>query len=230
MINNPDHSVIDTYRNYLNAKEFPCVAARAAISRQQIKCMVADHMACSKDDGAILQFLNDFVDDYRRSNNMFHSASIIFKGPQSITEEMFDALLWQRLQSLADLDAQFYKHDERVDHDPSSAHFSFSIKEEAFFIIGLHPANSRPARRFTHPVLAFNPHSQFEHLRETNNYEKMKHIVRKRDISFSGSVNPMLKDFGTASEVYQYSGRVYDDNWHCPLNLNYESIGDNPTS
>ena len=50
-------------------------------------------------------------------------------------------------------------------------------------------------------------------------YEKMKTIVRKRDIVYSGSVNPMLTDFGEASEVYQYSGRKYDSDWKCPLNF-----------
>lgn len=211
--------IVEEYLAYLKNKAFPCVAAKAALARQQIKCMVADHMACPIDDRAILKFLYDFVDDYRNSRKSFHSAAIIFKEPQFQNEEMFDELLWQRIQVLADLDAANYDYDKRVDDDPSSINFSFSLKEEAFFIIGLHPLSSRPARQFRYPTLVFNPHSEFEKLRETNCYKNMKEIVRKRDIEYSGSVNPMLSDFGDSSEVYQYSGRKYDNKWQCPLKI-----------
>lgn len=39
-------------------------------------------------------------------------------------------------------------------------------------------------------------------------------------MAYSGSINPMLEDFGTSSEVYQYSGRKYDAEWRCPLKFN----------
>jgi hypothetical protein len=56
-------------------------------------------------------------------------------------------------------------------------------------------------------------------MKETNSYEKMKVIVRKRDLAFAGSVNPMLTDFGEVSEAAQYSGKLHDSNWKCPLNF-----------
>lgn len=213
--------IIHEFECYINNKEFPCVAAKAAMDRRQIKCMVADNIACPKDDQVILQFLYDFVISYRDSTEFFHSASIIFKGPGLHHEEMFETLLWQRLQSLSDLDAKNNDYDKRVDIDPNSPHFSFSLKEEAFFIVGLNPVSSRAARKFKYPTLVFNPHAQFEQLREIKQYEKMKNIVRKRDVAYSGSVNPMLEDFGTSSEVYQYSGLQYSDSWQCPLKISH---------
>jgi uncharacterized protein len=213
--------IIEEYKEYLLNKDFPCVAARAAVNRQQIKCLVVEHLACPKDDTAILEFLYNFVDYYRASAELFHSAAVIFKGPEIVNEALFDTLLWQRLQSLANLDALHYGFDQRVNANPDSPDFSFSLKEEAFFIIGLHPGSSRLARQFRYPVLVFNPHAQFEQMRQKDQYGKMQNIVRKRDESYSGSVNPMLKDFGTASEVYQYSGRQYDQNWQCPLQINH---------
>jgi FPC/CPF motif-containing protein YcgG len=230
MINEPDEVLIEKYKDYLNARDFPCVAARAAVSREQVHCMVAGHMACSVDDTSILKFLYQFIDDYRNSKEQFHSASIIFRSPESVSEDKFDALLWQRLQSLSDLDAKNYSYDKRVNSNLSSPDFSFSIKEEAFFIIGLHPLSSRLARRFKYPTLAFNPHAQFEYLRSSNNYGKLKNIVRRRDIAYSGSINPMLDDFGESSEVYQYSGKVYDNQWQCPLHPNYDYIKNNSSS
>jgi FPC/CPF motif-containing protein YcgG len=130
---------------------------------------------------------------------------------------MFDALLWERLNALSTLDRLNFKHDSRVDADPTANHYSYSLKQEAFFIIGLNPFSSRKARRFAYPTLVFNPHAEFEKLKKANRYAQMKKIVRKRDLAFSGSVNPLLNDFGEASEVYQYSGVHHDENWKCPL-------------
>ncbi|MEO6328888.1 MAG: guanitoxin biosynthesis heme-dependent pre-guanitoxin N-hydroxylase GntA [Ginsengibacter sp.] len=229
MVNTDCGDITSEYFTYLKNREFPCIAAKAALARQQVKCMVSDHMACPKDDKFILQFLYDFVNEYRETKNFYQSAAVIFKGPLAISEELFDELLWQRLQALADLDAKNYPFDNRVNNAPSSPHFSFSIKEEALYIIGLHPNSSRQSRRFTYPSLIFNPHAQFEVLREINKFEVMKNVVRKRDIAYSGSVNPMLEDFGTSSEVYQYSGRKYDDSWQCPLKINHAKAKSNFT-
>lgn len=229
MITIEEQTIINEYEAFLSNRDFPCVAAKAAMAKQHIECMVAGHMACPKDDAAILQFLYNFVDMYRQAPGSFYSAAVIFTDPVAITEAVFDQLLWQRLQSLHNLDARNYEHDKRVSDDPSSAQFSFSLKEEAFFIIGLHPSNSRAARRFRYPALAFNPHAQFEELRQANRYEKMKRIVRQRDEVVSGSINPMLADFGDASEVYQYSGKAYDTNWQCPLTIHHGTTDDHST-
>ena len=210
------------YSAFLNTKAFPCIGAKTALAKHQAICMVADHMACPKDDSAILKFLYQFVEDYRQSDQIYHSAAIIFAEPVSLTENVFDELLWRRLQALSNLDAEKYPYDNRVNADPSSGDFSFSLKEEAFFIIGLHPASSRPSRQFNYPTLVFNPHQQFEKLKQTNKYESMKATVRKRDIAYSGSINPMLNDFGESSEALQYSGRNYDSQWKCPLHINHK--------
>ncbi|WP_373514658.1 guanitoxin biosynthesis heme-dependent pre-guanitoxin N-hydroxylase GntA [Persicitalea sp.] len=221
MVDLENEPIIDAYKSFLGSKVFPCVAAKAALAKEQVQCFVADHMACPNDDTAILQFLYAFVDRYREAATPFHSAAVLFKGPQAPGEETFEVLLWQRLQMLVDLDAALYPYDPRVSDDSSSPEFGFSLKGEAFFVIGLHPRSSRPARQFAYPALVFNPHAEFEKLRTTQSYEKMKDIVRKKDIAHSGSINPMLTDFGTASDVYQYSGRQYGDDWQCPLKLNH---------
>ena len=220
MIKNENTAIIEEYKSFLFRKEYPCIAARAAIQKQQVGVFVADHMACPKDDKAILNFLYNFVDGYRNSDNLFNSAAILFKGPETVSEEEFERLLWERLQAIENMDAQQYPYDKRVSSDTKSRDFSFSIKEEAFYIIGLHPQSSRNARRFKYPGLVFNPHQQFEILRKSSRYDKMKKIVRQLDTVFSGSVNPMLQDFGNAPEVLQYSGRKVDGSWECPLKIN----------
>ena len=169
----------------------------------------------------IVSFIYDFVDEFRNATDDFYSAVVLFPGTHITDEEMFDKYFWQRLQAFADLDAINYAFDPRVDPDVHSPNFSFSLKEEAFYIIGGHPLSGRLARRFPVPGMVFNAHTQFEKLREENHYIKMQQVVRKRDVVYSGSVNPMLADFGEASEVFQYSGRQYDKDWKCPLNIHH---------
>jgi FPC/CPF motif-containing protein YcgG len=207
----------EEYLSFINKKEFPCVAAKTALTFQQLHCLVVDHLACPKDDAAILDFLYAFVDTYRQSDKLYHSASIIFKGPEAPNEALFEELFWQRMQALSNLDAQRYGYDRRVVADPASPDFSFSLKEEAFFVIGLHAGSSRKARQFAYPTLVFNPHAQFEQIRTNGRYDSIRTTIRTRDVAYSGSINPMLQDYGNASEAYQYSGKAYDESWKCPF-------------
>jgi hypothetical protein len=221
-MNSPE-SISAEWVSHLEDTMFPCVAAKASLVKEQQKVFIADHIACPKDDRAILDFIYTFVDSYRQSDSPFNSAAIIFRQPTVMTEVAFDQFFWQRLQALSNLDSEKYAYDSRVSADPSSENFSFSLKSEAFFVIGLHPASSRPARKFKYPTIVFNPHAQFEKLRELRQFEKMKNIIRKRDTALAGDINPMLTDFGTASEVYQYTGQRLTNNWTCPLHINHGS-------
>ena len=45
----------------------------------------------------------------------FHSAAILFEEPVTHSDELFDSLMWQRLQALSNLDAENYGYDPRVD-------------------------------------------------------------------------------------------------------------------
>jgi FPC/CPF motif-containing protein YcgG len=217
------NQIIEEYLDFIRDKDFPCIAAKAAVAENQIKIFVADHLAYTKDDVEILNFLYCFVDEYRAAEKTYHSAVIIFKEPEECSEEMFSNLLWKKLQSISNLDAAKYAWDRRVEQDVASPAFSFSIKEEAFYVIGLHVNSSRKSRQFKYPSLVFNPHDQFEKLRASNKYTAMKDAVRKRDVKLSGSVNPMLADFGKSSEVFQYSGLRYDSNWKCPFAAKHET-------
>jgi FPC/CPF motif-containing protein YcgG len=220
MIQDLQH-IRDAYHAFIGNKTFPCVGAKTAFAKSQARSMVAGNMACPAHDEEILRFLYEFIDNYRSSDSTFHSAAILFDGPNGITEDLFEKLLWQRLQSLLDLDAKLFSYDNRVSNDPGSSEFSLSIKQEAFFIIGMHPASSRPSRRFEYPALVFNPHAQFTAMKETGKYDRLKDVVRKRDLIYSGSINPMLNDHGRSSEVQQYSGRKYDTPLVCPLKISH---------
>ena len=45
----------------------------------------------------------------------------------------------------------------------------------------------------------------------------MRDVIRARDERQTGSMNPMLADFGKRSEAIQYSGRAAGADWKCPF-------------
>jgi FPC/CPF motif-containing protein YcgG len=92
-----------------------------------------------------------------------------------------------------------------------------SIGGCGFFVVGLHPGASRDARRFWHPTMIFNLHSQFEQLRAEGRFETIRDTTIERDVALSGSPNPMLAAHGKGSAAAQYSGRKVNANWKCPF-------------
>ncbi len=66
-------------------------------------------------------------------------------------------------------------------------------------------------------ALAFNPHAQFRRLTEDGLYERLRTVVRDRDIAIQGHVNPMLAEHGDASEAAHDSGREVFAGWDCPF-------------
>jgi FPC/CPF motif-containing protein YcgG len=155
---------------------------------------------------------------YRSDPSGLRSLAVVFDSPADLDEAGFEQALWQRVQSLADKDAwKGLPYDPRVCPDPQNPHFSLSFGGEAFFVIGLHPKASRPARCFSKPTLVFNLHDQFERLRAEGRYERMRERILARDEALAGSLNPMLARHGQASAAAQYSGRVVEENWRCPF-------------
>src|SRR5690606_32805868 len=129
----------------------------------------------------------------------------------------FERKLWHQLQELHDSEKDQQPWDPSVSDNPEDVDFSFSFNGTAFFVVGVHPYASRRARRFNFPAMVFNLHGQFEQLRHRALYEKMKHTIREREVSYDGTINPMLRDHGEGLEAPQYSGREVDEHWKCPF-------------
>lgn len=214
----PADELAERFRTFVRAAEFPCVGAKSALSRDKMRILVARDLASAWDDLRIVPELTKLAADYRETPELFQTLVVIFEQPEAIAEERFEQYLWERVQSLADKDALWFGSpaDKRVSDDPEDPHFSLSFGGEAFFVVGLHPGASRPARRFERPVLVFNLHDQFEQLRAQNRYEKLRSSILDRDFALAGSMNPMLQRHGEASEAAQYSGREVGQDWQCP--------------
>ena len=199
-------------------RAFPCVGAKAALAKGTLTTLACRRIDSAWDDLRIHDELLRFAEAYRADPGLFRSLAVVFDGPGDLDEAKFEQWLWQRIQSLSDKDVwRGQDYDARVSADPDSPHFSLSFGGEAFFVVGLHPAASRPARRFARPAMVFNLHDQFETLRAEGRYEGMREKIMVRDEAVAGTRNPMLSRHGEASEARQYSGRVVDADWGCPF-------------
>ena len=197
---------------------FPCVGAKSAMARGMLRTLVCHSLDSSWDDVRIHSELLEWVAAYREDSGGLRSLAVVFEGPADLTEDQFEALMWKRLQSLADKDQwRGQPYDPNVSADPDEPQFSLSFGGAAFFVIGLHPNASRAARRVPRPTLVFNLHDQFERLREEGRYERLREKIIRRDVALCGSANPMLARFGDASQAPQYSGRAVGEDWRCPF-------------
>jgi FPC/CPF motif-containing protein YcgG len=170
------------------------------------------------DDVAIHHALREWVERYRTQPGGLRSLAVVFGQPGPSDEAAFERAMWARLQALAQIDAaRGYDYDSSVSRDPGDADFAVSFAGAAFFIVGLHPHASRPARRFAHPAMVFNLHAQFERLREQGLYGRMRDTIIKRDTQLAGHANPMLSQHGERSAARQYSGRAVGEAWTCPF-------------
>ena len=212
------HPLARDFAAFIGAADFPCVGAKAALNRDGMRVVVARDLASAWDDLRMLPALLDLAARYRADPQLFQSLAMIFEAGAPADEQAFEHLLWQRLNSLTAKDEWLGQApDQRVAHDPEDPHFAMSFGGEAFFVVGLHPRASRPARRFSHAALVFNLHDQFEQLRAQGRYDKLRDTIGARDIRLAGSLNPMLAPHGTVSAARQYSGRAVEPGWACPF-------------
>lgn len=213
-----DHPLANRFRAFLRRPAFPCVGAKSALQRGQLRLVVAGDLAAGRDDDRIYPALLAFVARTREAPGLFQSFAVLFEGPTSLTEEAFETHLWARIQALSDRDSRVgLPYDPRVRADPDDPHFALSLGGEAFFVVGLHPGASRPARRFEAPALVFNLREQFVRLRAEGRYESLRAAILDRDLAWTGSINPMLARHGETSEARQYSGRLVGEAWTCPF-------------
>lgn len=194
--------------------DFPCLGARSVFRRDNAVMQVYDELGSDEATSALLSDLAAFADEVDVEAG-FASFVAIFRRPRLQNEQHFEDLLWAQLRRLHGADEQAWNPD--VSADPTDDHFAFSVGGTAYFVVGLHPVASRDARRTVSPTLVFNLHAQFEALRASGRFERMRDLIRHRDEQLQGSVNPMVSDHGHYSEARQYSGRAVGDDWVAPF-------------
>ncbi len=193
---------------------YPCLGARSVFRRGTARVIVLDSMESPDDLARLADELRAFAAAHGDSADLV-SFLVVFRAPQIVDEEHFEALLWEVLQQLHDGDDRPWAPG--VSSDPDRPDFAFSHAGTAYFIVGMHPGASRIARRTPLPTLVFNLHEQFERLRADGTFDRMRTAIRRRDARLQGTANPMAADHRTSSEARQYSGRVVGAHWHAPF-------------
>ena len=216
--NDHDHPLAEAFRRFVREPAFPCVGAKSALAKGDLRTLVARDIRSDQDDARIHAALLAFVANYRERPDLFQSFAVIFETAEDLSEQSFETHLWTRVRSVSERDLSIgHAWDGRVARELDDPHFSLSFGGQAFFVVGLHPGASRPGRRFSAPVLVFNLHDQFERLRIEGRYEKLRAAILQRDQALAGSLNPMLARHGEVSEARQYSGRAVEEGWTCPF-------------
>ena len=206
----------DQFRALVLSPGFSCLGAKAAIRGGDHGFAVYDDLGSASATTGLARDLARFADEHARRANGLATFVASFTGPVAIDEAEFERLLWAQLQALHAVDPSS-TWDPSVGADPDDPHFSFSFAGRGFFVVGLHAASALWARRFAWPTLVFNPHAQFEWLREDGRFERLQGLIRARERALQGSLNANLSDFGERSEARQYSGREVEDDWRCPF-------------
>jgi len=212
-------ALIEDFRSFVAAPSFPCVGAKSALTRQRLEFEVCDSLGSSASADVLRESLARFSERHPDPGMDPVSFVAIFR-EQVTGEDDFHKRLWMQLQAIHDRDVADHPWAPDVSNDPGSSDFSFSVASRAFFVVGLHPRSSRLARRAPRPTLVFNFHGQFEALRASGRYQKLQVAIRERDVRLQGDINPVLAQFGEASEALQYSGRAHGG---CPFQARSES-------
>ena len=207
--------------------DYPCLGAKSVFRRDRATVVLHDDMESPETASRLFEQLREYTGSVDTEEG-FASFVAGFRGPQVRDEKHFEEMLWALLQRLHDVDEEPWAPE--VSADPNDPHFGFSVAGTPFFIVGLHPQASREARRFPLPVLVFNLHEQFDTLRESGGFERMRDTIRRRDEELQGTVNPMVSDYGTVSEARQYSGRELEEGWEPPFEPDPEAVADDPAA
>ncbi len=222
----PSSDIVAAIEEMVAHPEFPCLGARSVFRRDAATLVVLDDLSDTGPGGSLDTLgaaLAQYADEVDPEGDLV-SFVACFRGPVPDEERDFEALLWGALQHLHDNDDAPWA--DGVAADPENPHFAFSVAGTAFFVVGLHPAASRVARRAPLPTLVFNLHAQFERMREDGRYQRMRDTIRRRDTDLQGYLNPMVSDHGESSEARQYAGRAVPADWTPPFEPDPDAVGD----
>jgi Uncharacterized conserved protein len=210
------HAVEDEFRAFVEAPVFPCLAAKGVVRQRGYSLGVYGAMGSAASTDSLAEDLGRFVASTPADGSSFASFVAVFRGRPPLTEDLFEQALWTQLSELHRVD-RVAEWDPSVSSDTEDPRFAFSFARRAFFVVGMHPRSGRIARQFSRAALVFNPHAQFERLRQEGRFDRLRSAIRERDLALQQEPNPSLADFGARSEAQQYSGKAAEPAWRCPF-------------
>jgi uncharacterized protein len=214
----------DAFRGHTLSEMFPCIGAHAALNHVQYRFGMYDELATEASVAGMGRDLRRFAREHEQMG-VYTSFISVYRKPVVLSEAEFEALGWKHLQMLHDNDEPVW--DPHYSCDPDNPRFAFSLAQRAFFVVGFHVQASRLSRRFTYPAIVFNPESQIRRLKEEGQFETWVEMIRERDISLQGCINPSIP---ATPETVESEARVYfgkanpPGGWECPFRARPEVV------
>jgi len=214
-------TIHDDIRALILQNNYPCVAAIQSVVRNDHVIVTYGQFGSGTHWQQLRADLLQYLAVQRATQSRYMSFWAVFSVPPPIpdNETEFEEKLWRELSLLSSKEEQPIDWGKNNASDPNDHAFCLSLKGEKLFVVGLHPQSSRVARRFAHPAMVFNALSQFEQFEKDGTYGTMVNTIRRRELKFQGSINPMVLAHGDVWEAIQYSGRDNPDSWTCPFHL-----------
>jgi FPC/CPF motif-containing protein YcgG len=207
----------EDFRAFVTGDGFSCLAGKGVVRSGDYAIRSYGALGSPRSARRLARELAAFVASAPEDDGRLSAFVAVFPNRPPADEASFERRLWEQLQLLHDSDSAAAEWDPSVSDDPDDPRFAFSFAGRAFFVVGLHPASSRLSRRFQWPTLVFNARRQFDRLRSQGRFERLRGMIREREIALQGSLNPNLADFGERSDARQYSGRAVEADWKCPF-------------
>ncbi|HEY0094355.1 MAG TPA: guanitoxin biosynthesis heme-dependent pre-guanitoxin N-hydroxylase GntA [Archangium sp.] len=214
-----------TLRQWFDPKTYPCIPAVQSMTKREYLVGIYGRFGegtCSRELARDLLF---FRERQKQSRSLYLSFWAVFAPGEPLSEEEFETRMWRELSYLSSQEVPGTPWDPLFSEDPADPRFCFSLGGDAFFIVGVHPASSRLARRFPYPGIIFNLYDQFEELDRRGQYTAIVKKNRERDVKFQGSINPMIEKYADRWESIQFSGRDNPPDWKCPFKHGLEPPG-----
>ncbi|AIA08118.1 MULTISPECIES: guanitoxin biosynthesis heme-dependent pre-guanitoxin N-hydroxylase GntA [Streptomyces] len=202
---------------FILGDRFACLAGRSAWRQGGITHRHYDLLGGAESARLMALDLAEFVNGANWSARSFTSFIATFERPRGVDELRFEELLWEHLQLLHETDAETHRWADGYASDPQAKEFAYSVAGHPFFVIGLHETHRRWGRRPPFPMLAFNSHEQFAHIKGAGMWDRLAEKIRKQDIKLQGDINPNLTEYEELSETRRYSGRPKPADWQCPF-------------
>lgn len=209
------------FRAMLTSPAFPCLGGSGAVHRSEYRFGLYGELGSSEAAQRCSADLAAYLTERPSEHYPVTVFVASFREPIISSELAFETALWRHLCGLQHLDPP--ERDGRApgcpfggssggaaDPDPG-----FFFQDREFFVVGLHPASSRWARRFGWPTLVFNALTHSDELKRLGKYDHMQEKILARDRGLQGSDNPSLP----FPQVSQFSGRAVDSTWKCPVHL-----------
>jgi FPC/CPF motif-containing protein YcgG len=213
-------------KEFVSQTDYPCTAAIKSMRDKDYRLGVYSDFGGGVDSFELGRDLLVFLNEQKRSRSPYSSFWAVFdKGRRDFHDKEFEINLWKELSFLTSFDRYVSDWDPEFSADPRDKNFCFSLGGSAMFVVGLHPNSSQRSRAFKYPTLIFNVYDQFHQLMEHGEFESMVQVNHRRDIKFSGSVDPTVSRYNEEWESIQFSGAKKGDNWVSPFQFGLKPSG-----